>query len=78
VTEDCEIRVEGHLDERWSPWLEGLTISHGFSERGSPLTTLSGALSDQSALHGALVRIRDIGIPMIAVTVKRQNSGDIR
>lgn len=59
-----EIRLAGHLDPRWSAWLDGLT------PRSCPdgTTTLSGPIADQAALHGLLARIRDLGIPLLAVT----------
>src|SRR5207253_8490859 len=43
-----EIRVQGHLDERWSDWMEGLVFTH----ESDGTTTLTGPLADQSALHG--------------------------
>ncbi len=33
-------------------------------------TTLRGVLPDQTALHGLLVNIRDLGLPLLAVTVR--------
>ena len=59
-----EIRVKGHLDGRWSEWFDGLTIAN--VEHGDAL--LSGELVDQSALHGVLAKVRDLGLPLIAVT----------
>ncbi len=58
-----EIRVEGHLGDRWSDWFEGLAI------RNDPdgEATLIGPLSDQAALFGVLARIHDLNIPLIAV-----------
>lgn len=57
-----QIRIEGHLDERWLRWFEGLDVS--------PLpegeTVISGEM-DQSALHGVLNRIRDLGLELISV-----------
>lgn len=58
-----EIRITGHLDKRWSEQLEGLTFEH----ESNGTTNLSGALTDQAALHGVLNRIRDLGIPIISV-----------
>lgn len=78
MTGEYEICVEGHLDEQWSPYLAGLTVAHGFSKHGSPVTTLSGAISDQAALYGALVKIRDIGLPIVAVTRKGPSTGDLK
>jgi hypothetical protein len=58
-----EIRIEGHLGSSWSDWLEGMRIQH--EEDGQ--TVLSGPLADQAALHGVLMRIRDLGLPLVAV-----------
>ena len=59
-----EIRVKGHLDGHWSEWFDGLTIVN--VEDGD--TLLSGEIVDQSALHGVLVKVRDLGLPLIAVS----------
>jgi hypothetical protein len=60
-----EIRVDGVLDECWSEWLGGLALAAG----GSGETVLTGPLADQSALHGVLARIRDLGVPLLSVQV---------
>src|SRR5438552_17766672 len=57
-----EIRVEGHLDERWADW-EGLTFTH----ETDGTTTLTAPLADQAALHGLLNRIRDLNVPIVSV-----------
>ena len=57
-----EIRVAGHLSENWAARFEGLAMRH--EPEGD--TVLSGML-DQSALHGVLVRIRDLGLNLISV-----------
>ena len=62
-----EIRIEGHLGDSWSSWFEGLSIRH--EETGE--TVLSGPLVDQAALHGVLMRIRDLGLPLVAVSRMR-------
>jgi hypothetical protein len=59
-----EIRVKGHLDGRWSEWFDGLTIAN--VENGDAL--LSGEIGDQSALHGVLNKVRDLGLPLVAVS----------
>lgn len=57
------IRVGGHLADYWSAWFDGLTI-----ERTTDGTTLiSGHFADQAALHGAIGRIRDLGLILLAV-----------
>ena len=58
-----EIRVKGHLDGRWSDWFEGLQITN--LENGEAM--LSGEIVDQAALHGVLARVRDLGLPLVAV-----------
>jgi hypothetical protein len=62
-----EIRVGGHLDQRWLDWFEGIEITQSFNQNGSPITVLTGTIVDQAALHGILARVRDIGIPIISV-----------
>jgi hypothetical protein len=59
-----EIRVKGHLDGRWSEWFDGLAIVN--VEDGDAL--LSGEIVDQSALHGVLNKVRDLGLPLVAVS----------
>ena len=60
--EPYEIRVAGHLSENWAARFEGLSMRH--EPEGE--TALSGML-DQAALHGVLVRIRDLGLNLISV-----------
>ena len=62
-SEHYAITVKGHLDPRWSEWFEGLTMAH--TESGE--TILSGSVADQAALHGLLMRIRDLNLTLIAV-----------
>jgi hypothetical protein len=50
------IKVKGHLDERQSYWFEGLTMTTGFDEDDRPITTISGPLAAQAALHGVLAK----------------------
>jgi hypothetical protein len=58
------IRVRGHLDTRWETWFDGLAITRDAD--GS--TLIQGAVPDQSALHGLLHKIRDLGLPLVSVT----------
>ena len=60
----CEIRVQGHLDGSWSAWFDGLKVT--IAERGE--SVLGGSLPDQAALHGVLTKVRDLGLPLLAVT----------
>ena len=56
------IKVRGRLDERWSDWFNGMTIT---PERG--ITTLTGAL-DQAKLRGILSKIWDLNLTVVSVT----------
>ena len=58
-----EIRVKGHLDAYWTAWFAGLEITN--LENGEAV--LSGEIVDQAALHGVLAKVRDLGLPLIAV-----------
>ena len=62
-----EIVVKGHLDEERGYWFEGLAMTTGHSEDGTPITTFKGELVDQAALHGVLAKIRDMNLPLISV-----------
>ena len=73
---EYEIKVKGHLDEQWSSWFEDLTITTGFNEDGTPITTFTGPIVDQAALHGVLARIRDIHMPLISVSPVELNLKD--
>lgn len=57
-----QIRVKGQLERRWEHWFDGLQLSidHG-------TTLLSGPLADQAALYGVLLKIRDLGLPLLSV-----------
>jgi hypothetical protein len=55
--------VKGHLDDRWSEWFDGLTISNW--PDGDAV--LHGPIVDQAALHGVLAKVRDLGLPLIEV-----------
>jgi len=58
-----EIRVQGILDENWSEWFGGLDVR----PLDSRVTVLAGPIRDQSALHGLLNKIRDLGLPRLSV-----------
>ena len=57
------IRIQGHLDLSWQEWFEGLEITQ--EEQGS--TCLTGSLPDQAALYGVLLKIRQLGLTLLAV-----------
>jgi hypothetical protein len=58
-----EIRVKGHLDQHWSEWFDGLAISYDADGN----TRLRGPLADSAALYGVLIKVRDLGVPLLAV-----------
>ena len=58
-----EIRIKGHLDNRWADWFDGLTIT--LEDNGN--TRLTGPVIDQAALHGLLRKVRDLGLPLVSV-----------
>ena len=61
-----QIKVPGHLDESWSEWAWGMTITIKSEAEGQPVTTLTGTF-DQAALHGLLRRLYSLGLPLISV-----------
>jgi hypothetical protein len=60
------ITIKGHLDPEWSDWFDGLTVT--LVDNGE--TILSGPLVDQTALHEVLIKIRDLGLPLLSLTRK--------
>ena len=56
-------RVRGNLEERWSDWFDGFTITPQTEDE----TLLIGAVADQAALHGLLAKIRDLGLPLLSL-----------
>ena len=67
-----EIRVQGHLDQRWSAWFEGLAITYDTDDN----TVLRGPLVDEAALHGVLIKVRDLVVPLLAVHRVEKNASD--
>ena len=59
----CRITIERHLDPTWSEWFDGLMIAN--LENGQAV--LTGSIVDQTALHGVLAKIRDLGLPLSEV-----------
>ena len=65
MSDECghyRIRVKGHLADRWAAAFDGFALTR--SADGS--TVLDGVV-DQAALHGALRRLADLGVPLISV-----------
>jgi hypothetical protein len=58
-----QIRLQGHLGRQWTGWFADLTIT--LADNGE--TVLTGPVVDQAALHGLLRKVRDLGMPLLAV-----------
>jgi hypothetical protein len=67
-----QIRVTGRLGRRWADWFDGLAITPGANGD----TLLTGPVVDQAALHGLLRRVRDLGLPLLAVTLLQPGDAD--
>jgi hypothetical protein len=65
------IRIQGHLDQRWSSWFDGLALTRD----ADGTTLLRGRVTDQAALHGLLTKVRDMGLPLVSVA-RECSSGD--
>lgn len=63
-----EIRVKGHLGSRAARLFEGFEATTGFHDDGTPVTILTGLTADQSALHGTLNKVRDLGMEIVSVS----------
>ncbi|MCO5185494.1 MAG: hypothetical protein M9965_16345 [Anaerolineae bacterium] len=62
-----EIKVPGHLDERWTEWDGEMSVTIESAEDGQPITILRGIV-DQAALQGLLRRLYALGLPLISVS----------
>ena len=65
------IKLKGYIDPQWSEWFEQMAIS---TEHG--VTVLKGPLADQAALHGLLIRIRDLNLTLLSVERTEVNPED--
>jgi hypothetical protein len=61
-----EIHFKGRINQQWSDWFSGLTISHTDPDE----TVLTGFVKDQAALYGIISHLRDLGLPLISVNSK--------
>jgi hypothetical protein len=68
-----EIRIKGHLDDRWAAWFESLTLTR--EDNGE--TLLTGPVVDQAALHGLLRTVRDLGMPLLSVIRMTPGHADV-
>ncbi|RPI87825.1 MAG: hypothetical protein EHM41_03550 [Chloroflexi bacterium] len=69
-----EIRLKGHLDDRWAEWFEGLNIT--LEDNGD--TLLTGPVIDQATLHGLLKKVRDLGLPLLSVNSVEPDAEEVR
>ena|SRR5690349_547146 len=58
-----EIRLKGHLDNRWADLFENMSFTH----ESDGTTILAGPVVDQAALYGLLRKVRDLGLPLVSV-----------
>jgi len=58
-----QIRLKGHLDDRWADWREGLSVTR----KASGDTVLTVSVLDQAALHGLLRKLRDVGVSLVSI-----------
>ena len=69
-----EIRLDGHLDVRWSDWFDGLSFTHA----SDGTTIIHGLVADQAALHGLLSKVRDLGLPLVSVVHVEPEQANVR
>ena len=62
-----QIEVQGYLEEHWSDWFDGMEIRPQVSQEGLRVTKLTGKVVDQAALHGLLLKLYDLGMPLLSV-----------
>ena len=58
-----EIRIKGHLGPQWEAWFKGIPLQQ--ADNGE--TILKADITDQAELFGLLRKVRDLGMPLIAV-----------
>jgi hypothetical protein len=60
------IRIVGRVNNGWSDFMSNLEESFDL-EAGATVTTITGVVTDQAALHGLLERIRDMNLTLLSV-----------
>jgi hypothetical protein len=61
------IKVKGRLDASWAGWFDSMDIMVTEDEDGATVTSMTGLVVDQVALHGLLARIRDLNLQLLSV-----------
>jgi hypothetical protein len=69
-----QIQIAGHLRPQWAEWFEGLTIT--LEPDGT--TLLTGPVVDQAALYGLLKKVRDLGLPLVAVNRVEPGEAEVK
>jgi hypothetical protein len=68
-----QITVKGHLNPNRADWFDGLTIT----PLPNGTTVISGPVVDQAALHSLLRKVRDLGLPLVAVIHAEPEQADV-
>ncbi len=58
-----EIRIRGRIDDSWSKWFGNLKITCPRTNE----TVIFGPVQDDAEVFGLLSRLRDLGLPLLAV-----------
>jgi len=66
-----QIRLRGLLDPKWADWFDGFSITYAGGD-----SILTGPVVDQPALHGMLAKIRDLGMPLLAVSIINEKKSE--
>jgi len=78
LTLDCQaiyqIEVQGYLEKHWSDWFDGMTIVPQANLQGKSVTRLTGVVVDQAALHGMLLKLYNLGMPLLTVKCLEQEN----
>jgi hypothetical protein len=61
-----EFRVAANVSDQWAAWFEDLDLAR--DDQGN--TLLTGTITDQAALHGVLIKIRDLNLILLSVRRK--------
>lgn len=61
-----EFKVAQYVSDQWAAWFDGLELAR--DDQGN--TLLSGTIIDQAALHGVLIKIRDLNLILLSVMRK--------